>query len=305
MKVVVSGSTGLIGSALVPLLSNAGHEVIRLVRRPSDRGQAVAAWDPEAGTLDRAALEGAGAVVHLAGEDIAGGRWTAAKKARIRDSRVQGTALLAGALASLARPPAVFAGASAVGYYGDRGDELLDEDSPPGAGFLAAVCRDWEAAAGPAAAAGARVLHLRFGVVLSAAGGALAKMLPAFRMGMGGPIGSGRQFVSWVAIDDAVRAIVHLLSAETARGPVNVVAPNPVTQADFARALGRVLGRPTVMPMPAFGARLMFGELADEALLASQRLAPARLAASGFSFRFPALEPALRHLVGSSPMGER
>lgn len=298
MRILVTGSTGLVGSALVLFLSASGHAVIRLVRSEVPPGGAAARWDPEAGMLDPAALEGLDAVVHLAGEDIAGGSWTAAKKARIRGSRVEGTALLARTLASLDRPPAALACASAIGYYGDRGDETLTEESSPGSGFLASVCRDWEAAATPAVEAGIRVLHLRFGVVLSAAGGALAKMLGPFRMGMGGPIGSGRQYVSWIAMDDVLEAINHLLSNPTLHGPVNVASPKPVTQLEFARTLGRVLGRPTVLAVPAFGMRLMFGEMATEVLLASQRLEPARLLSSGYEFRYPDLEPALRHLVG-------
>jgi len=298
VRILVTGSTGLVGSALVPFLSARGYAVIRLVRSEVPPGGAAARWDPEAGTLDPAALEGLDAVVHLAGEDIAGGSWTAAKKARIRGSRVEGTALLARTLASLDRPPAALACASAIGYYGDRGDEALTEESAPGSGFLASVCREWEAAATPAAEAGVRVLHLRFGVVLSPRGGALAKMLGPFRMGMGGPIGSGRQYVSWIAMDDVLEAINHLLSNPTLHGPVNVASPKPVTQLEFARTLGRVLGRPTVLAVPAFGMRLMFGEMANEVLLASQRLEPARLLSSGYEFRYPDLEPALRHLVG-------
>lgn len=260
-------------------------------------GAAAVAWDPAAGRLDGAALDGLDAVVHLAGEDISRGAWTAAKKARIRQSRVEGTALLARTLASLDRPPAVLACASAVGYYGDRGDEALTEESPPGTGFLASVCRDWEAAASPAVEAGIRVLHLRFGVVLSPAGGALARMLGPFRMGMGGPIGSGRHYVSWIAIDDALGAVVHALSSETLRGPMNVASPGPVTHLEFARTLGRVLGRPTLLAVPAFGLRLLFGEMATEVLLASQRLEPARLLSTGYEFRYPNLEGALRHLL--------
>jgi uncharacterized protein (TIGR01777 family) len=297
VNILVSGSSGLIGAALVPFLSAGGNTVVRLVRSRAEQTGPAVAWDPVAGTLDRAALEGFDAVVHLAGEDISSGTWTAAKKARIRDSRVEGTRLLARAIASLERAPGVLACASAVGYYGDRGNQLLTEESEPGTGFLASVCRDWEAAATPAAEAGIRVAHLRFGVVLSAAGGALARMLGPFRMGMGGPLGSGRQYVSWIAIDDAVGAVGHVLSTPPLRGAVNVAAPTPVTQAEFARALGRALGRPTVLAMPAFAVRLMFGEMADELLLPSQRLAPARLLASGYRFRFPELDGALRHLL--------
>jgi len=299
VKVLVSGSTGFIGSALVPFLAEGGHAVTRLVRPETPSAGAAALWNPEAGTVAAAALEGFDAVVHLAGEDVSSGTWTGAKKARIQRSRVEGTALLARSLASLRHPPRVLACASAVGYYGDRGDEVLTEDSPPGKGFVAAVCRDWEAAAAPAALAGIRVLHLRFGVVLKPSGGALARMLGPFRMGMGGPIGSGRQYVSWVAMDDALGALAHALATERLRGALNVASPTPVTQAELAKTLGRVLGRPTLLSVPAFGVRLMFGEMADEMLLASQRLAPARLLASGYRFRWPELEPALRHLLPS------
>jgi uncharacterized protein (TIGR01777 family) len=297
MKILVTGSSGLIGSALIPVLSAGGHTVVRLVRAETERGGGIVRWDPIAGTLDRPAIEGFDAVVHLAGEDISSGTWTQAKKARIRQSRVDATRLLARTLASVDRPPAVLACASAVGYYGDRGDQILTEESGPGTGFLAAVCHDWEAAAAPAGEAGVRVVHLRLGVVLSADGGALARMLGPFRLGMGGPLGSGRQYVSWIAMDDAVGAIGHALSTRTLRGAVNVASPRPVTHAEFARTLGHVLGRPTVLGMPAFAVRLMFGEMADEVVLASQRLEPARLLSSGYQFRFPDLERALRHLL--------
>lgn len=297
MKILVSGSSGLIGSALVPFLTSGGHTVVRLARVETDPRGVTIRWDPATGALDGTAIEGFDAVVHLAGEDLASGTWTAAKKARIRDSRVNSTRLLARTLASLARPPGVFACASAVGYYGNRGDEILTEDSPLGAGFLASVCREWEVAAAPAREAGIRVAHLRFGVVLSASGGALARMLGPFRMGMGGPLGSGRQYVSWIAIDDAVRAIGHVLSIATLGGPVNIGSPGPVHQAEFARILGRALGRPTVLSVPAFAVRLRFGEMADELLLASQRMTPARLRSSGYTFGFPELEGALRHLL--------
>ncbi len=299
MKVLVTGSTGLIGSALVRRLGEGGHAVRRLVRTERDPARADIRWDPAAGALDVEALEGVDAVVHLAGEDIASGTWTPAKKARIRDSRVETTSLLARALARLSRPPAVLASASAVGYYGDRGDEILTEDSAPGTGFLAAVCRDWERAAAPAADAGIRVLTLRFGVVLSPSGGALARMLGPFRKGLGGPIGGGRQYVSWIAIDDALGAILHGLATPALAGPVNITAPTPVTQSEFAERLGSVLHRPTVLGIPAFGVRLMFGEMAGETLLASQRLVPKRLLAAGYEFRFPTLEPALRHLLAA------
>lgn len=299
MNILVSGSTGLIGSALVPALGAAGHRVRRLVRGPSGGAGGDVRWDPEAGVLDAGGLEGCDAVVHLAGENIAG-RWTAAKKRRIRDSRVKGTGLLAQALARLGRPPRVLVCASAIGYYGDRGAEAMREDSPRGKGFLAEVCAEWEAAAAPAAQKGIRVVNLRFGVVLSPRGGALAKMLLPFRLGLGGTVGRGNQWMSWIAIDDAVGAILHALQSEALRGPANAVAPNPVTNRDFTRALGRAVRRPTIFPMPAFAARLAFGEMAEELLLASTRVEPVKLLATRYAFRHPEVEGALRHLLGGA-----
>ena len=297
MKVAVSGSSGLVGSALVPHLTAGGHQVARLVRsRAASPGEI--AWNPEAGTIDSAALEGFGAIIHLAGESIAHGRWTEAKKNRIRDSRVGSTRLLTAAIAGLSRPPQVLVCASAIGYYGDRGDELLKEDSPPGDDFLAGVCRAWEEAAEAAARRGVRVVQHRFGMILSTAGGALAKMLLPYRLGAGGPIGTGRQYVSWITLDDALGAIGHALATVTLRGPVNTVSPHPVTSREFARALGRVLHRPAILPLPAFAARLMFGEMADALLLSSQRVDPARLLSSGYHFLHPDLELALCHLLG-------
>lgn len=298
MKVLLSGSSGLVGSALVPFLTDAGHQVIRLVRSQPRLEGAEIRWDPEAGDIDAAGLKGLDAAVHLAGESIAAGRWTAAKKARILESRVKGTRLLAEALAGLEQPPKVLVSASAVGYYGDRGEEILREESDSGSAFLSEVCRQWEAATGPAAAGGIRVVNLRFGIILSAAGGALPRLLTPFRLGLGGTLGSGKQFMSWIAIDDVIGVILHALTTETLRGPVNAVAPQPVTNREFTKTLGRVLERPTLFPIPAFAARLAFGEMADELLLASQRVEPARLLASGYRFQFPELEGALRHLLG-------
>jgi len=297
MNIVVSGSSGLIGSALVPELGAAKHNVKRLVRRALRGREAEAHWDPAAGSLDPKLLEGCDAVVHLGGENIAAGRWTAAKKRRIRDSRVRSTKVLSEAMARLSRAPKVLVCASAIGYYGDRGSELLTEESAPGSGFLPEVCRAWEAAAAPAAKKGIRVVHMRFGVVLSRKGGALTKMLLPFWLGLGGKVGSGSQYMSWIAIGDAVGALQYALEHEALRGPVNAVAPNPVTNLEFTRALGRALHRPTIFPMPAAAARLVFGEMADALLLSSARVEPARLKAGGYRFRHPALDEALRHLL--------
>jgi hypothetical protein len=295
MKVLVTGSSGLIGSALMPALRGAGHTVVRLVRaRP---GPGSARWNPDEGSLDPGALDGVDAVVHLAGENIAAGRWTPARKARILDSRVRGTALLARALRELNRKPKIFLSGSAVGFYGNRGDELVDESSVRGHGFLADVCAQWEAAACPAADAGIRVVTVRTAVVLSSAGGALRKMLPPFRLGVGGPVGPGTQYMSWIAIDDVVGAIQHLIAADSVVGPVNLAAPNAVTNREFTKTLGKVLGRPTLFRVPTFAIRLALGEMADEMLLTSIRAQPTRLTASGYRFRYSELEAALRHVL--------
>jgi uncharacterized protein len=296
LDVLVSGSTGLIGSALVSALQEGGHRVRRLTRSGGS-SEDVVRWDPSAGEIGASRIEGVGAVVHLAGENIVG-RWTDAKKARIRDSRVRGTRLLAETLARLPTPPGVMVSASASGYYGDRGNELLSEESAPGDSFLASVGQEWEAAADPAREAGVRVVHPRFGIVLSTEGGALGTTLPIFKLGVGGKIGSGRQYWSWIAIDDVVGAILHVLTEDSLEGPVNVTVPDPPTNAEYTRVLGRVLGRPTVFPLPAPVARIMLGQLADELLLASQRIEPARLKGTGYSYRYPELEGALRHLLG-------
>ncbi|MBM4031070.1 MAG: TIGR01777 family protein [Planctomycetes bacterium] len=295
MRVLVTGSSGLIGSALVSHLEAGGHTVTRLVRSAPREGEV--RWDPAAGAIDAGRLDGYDAAVHLAGETIAG-RWTAARKARILTSRVHGTRLLSASLAGLRHPPAVLACASGVGFYGDRGEETLTEESAPGSGFLPQVARSWEAAADPARAAGIRVAHLRFGVVLSRRGGALPRMLLPFRLGLGGPIGSGGQFISWVALDDAVRAIAYAIEREGLAGPINVAAPDSVTNRDFARTLGRVLRRPAFCRVPAWVVRTIMGEMGRELLLSSTRAVPARLAAAGFSFRYPGLEGALRHVLG-------
>jgi len=295
MKILVSGASGLVGSALIPGLRADGHAIVPLARGAASSG--AARWNPDAGTIDLGAHRDVDAVVHLAGENIAGGRWTAARKARIRDSRVRGTALLARTVSVLAPKPALFISASAVGFYGHRGDEPLDERASRGRGFLADVCAEWEEATRPAAEAGIPVVTLRTGVVLSGRGGALQKMLTPFRLGVGGVIGPGTQYMSWIAIDDVVGVIQHLLRAGGPAGPVNVVTPAPVTNREFTKTLGRVLGRPTIFAMPTFAARLAFGEMADEMLLSSTRAHPARLLAAGYPFRYPTLEPALRHVI--------
>jgi uncharacterized protein len=300
MRVAITGSTGLVGSEVVAVLSASGHEVVRLVRRvPAPGETAVLRWDPVKREVDAAGLEGFDVVLHLAGENVGSGRWTAARKAAIRDSRVNGTRFLCDALAGLARPPKTLVCASAIGIYGDRGEDVLTEESPAAAGFLPEVCREWEAASGAAARKGIRVVVLRIGMVLSANGGALSRMLPLFRAGLGGVIGGGRQYVSWVALDDLPLILLHALRCGDLRGPVNAVAPRPVTNREFTEALGKVLSRPTPLPVPAFALRLAVGrEMADTLLLASARVLPRRLEATGYHFRYPELGGALGHLLG-------
>jgi uncharacterized protein (TIGR01777 family) len=299
MRIAVSGASGLIGAPLSRRLREDGHEVIPLVRHAPRPGARAIAWDPETGRLDRAGLEGIDAVVHLAGENVFG-RWTEEKMRRIRDSRVQGTTLVSEAIAKLLHRPSVLLAASAIGYYGDRGDEALTERSAPGHDFLAQVAKDWEAAAEPASRAGVRVVNMRFGVVLTPAGGAMAKLLTPFRLGLGGPVGNGRQYLSWIALGDAIDAIVHMLDTESLRGPVNVTGPEPVTNREFAKTLGHVLGRPAVVPVPSFALRLAFGTEGAEMLQSGQRVLPERLVASGFRFRHGDLESALRQLLAAS-----
>jgi uncharacterized protein (TIGR01777 family) len=272
--------------------------VIRLDRCPQPSREAAALWNPAARTIEAEALEGADAVIHLAGESVASGRWTPEKKRRIRDSRVEGTRFLCEALGRLAKPPRVLLSASAIGYYGDRGDAELREAGGQGEGFLAEVCGEWERATGSAEADGIRVVHLRLGIVLTPAGGALGKMLPPFQLGIGGRLGTGRQFMSWIAMDDVIGAVSHALVTDEIRGAVNVVSPNPATNAEFTRTLGRVLRRPALLPVPAAVLRILFGELADEGLLASARVVPDRLLQTGYRFRYPHLDGALRHLLG-------
>lgn len=309
LRILVTGATGLVGTQLCAFLNTGGHQVHRLVRGPARAPQDIS-WDPGAtgspGSIDAARLEGFDAVIHLAGENVGAGRWTRSRKERIRHSRAEGTRLLAETLARLARPPAVLVSASAVGFYGSHGgphggphgDEGVAEDGAPGSDFLAEVCQAWEAATEPARTRGIRVVNARFGVVLTPRGGALAKMLPAFQLGLGGPIGSGRQVMSWVAQDDALYAIHRALFDKRLAGPVNVVAPGAVTNAEFAHALGAVLRRPAVLPLPAPVVRLLFGEMGHTMLLGGARVVPERLRDVGFTFSQPALEGALRELCG-------
>lgn len=300
MDIAITGSTGLIGEALRTRLLADGHRVVRIVRHAPD-GPDEIRWDPDAAQLAVSDLEGLDAVVHLAGEGIAEKRWTPAQKDRILTSRTAGTSLLAERMAEAGDGPRVLISGSAIGWYGDRGDEVLTEASPIGDGFLADVCRQWEAAADPARAAGVRVAHIRTGIVLDPDGGVLAKQLPLFKVGLGGRIGSGRQYMSWIAIEDEVGAICHLIDHEV-EGPVNLTAPGPVTNRAFTEALGAALHRPTIVPVPGFGPKLLFGgELVDELLLASQRVLPERLTESGYAFAQPELGPALEALLRRAP----
>jgi uncharacterized protein (TIGR01777 family) len=297
MIVAITGSTGLVGTALSEALDAEGHQVRPVVRRGKNPEQEIR-WDPAGGTIDAARFNEVDAVVHLAGESVAAHRWTPAVKERIRDSRANGTRLLCETLASLAVKPSVLVSASAIGYYGDRGDEVLDEAAPPGHGFLADVCQQWEAATTPARDADIRVVNLRIGVVLSTKGGALARMLTPFRLGLGGVLGSGEQYISWITLDDLVRVILFTLHASALCGPVNATSPEPVSNREMTHTLGRLIGRPTVLPMPAFAARLAFGEMADEMFLSGNRVVPRVLQTAGFIFQHPQLEPALRHVLG-------
>lgn len=293
LKVAITGASGLIGHTLAAMLRTGGHTVVPMVRREPGPGER--RWDPK--HADPAAFEGIDAVVHLAGENIAGGRWSAARQAEIRRSRAAGTTSVATAIKQASNGPRILISASAIGFYGDRGDALLDETAPGGSGFLADVVREWEGATAVLDGTGVRVVLTRFAPVLTPAGGALGKMLPPFRLGLGGPMGTGRQWMSWISIDDCAGALIHLLHS-TAAGPVNLVAPEPVTNATFASTLGRVLRRPAVLPVPAPLLRVALGRLADEGLLASTRVSPALLTADGYRFRHPTLEGALRHLLG-------
>jgi len=295
MKIVISGSSGLIGTQLVAKLSNSGHEVIRLVRRSPKAGEIQ--WNPKSGTLDASALEGVDAVIHLSGAGIGDKRWSDGYRKEILDSRTDTTALLAKTIASLSRKPSVFLSGSAIGIYGARNDEQLTEVSTHGTGFLAEVCEQWEAAAKPAVDAGVRTVYLRTGIVLSPKGGALKKLLPLFKLGVGGKFGNGKQWQSWISIDDEIGAIEYLLTANVS-GAVNLTAPNPVTNAEFTKVLASVLKRPAIVPVPTFAPKILLGgELADALLFTGQRVIPAALNASGYSFKHTTLESALRSLL--------
>ena len=293
MRILISGASGLIGRALAERLRSVGDTVQTLVRRRPKASESEIAWDPDAGVLDFSRLDGLDAVVHLAGKPI-DSRWTEATKKAIRDSRVRGTKMLAEAVSQLPTRAKVFISASAVGFYGSRGDEPLDETSAPGKGFLADVCRQWEEAAAPARGAGIRTVQLRSGLVLSRKGGVLARVLPPFKMGAGGVVGTGRQWMSWISLTAATAAIQYAIGAAELSGPVNLTAPQPVCNAEFTRTLGTVLGRPRLVPLPAFAVKLLLGEMGDELLLAGQKVLPRKLLDAGFHFAHPDLESALR-----------
>ncbi|MSR32455.1 MAG: TIGR01777 family protein [Gemmataceae bacterium] len=296
-KVAISGASGLIGSALVPFLIASGHEVFPLVRGVRQSGGNAISWNPDTGQIDSQRCEGLDAVIHLAGENIAGKRWSKKQKERIRASRVEGTRFLCQSFARLKKPPQVLISASAVGYYGERGDEILTETSLPGTGFLSEVCQEWEGAAQSASSAGIRLIHLRLGMVLTPLGGALKKMLTPFRLCLGGCLGSGKQWQSWVALHDVLSICLYLLQQEKLSGPVNAVSPSPVTNREFTVILGKALCRPTLFAVPGLFLKLLFGEMASALLLSSTRVLPEKLLQSGFTFQFGNLDGALKELV--------
>lgn len=297
-SVVITGATGLVGTKLVAAFEADGWKVMRAVRRPVQDAQSEIHWDPESGKIESEKFEGVDAVVHLAGANIAGRRWNEKYKQVLLDSRVKGTTLISDTIANLENKPRVFACASAIGYYGDRGNEELNEEAPTGDGFLPEVCMQWERSCQSARDAGIRVVNARIGVILSPEGGALQKMLLPFKLGMGGVLGNGSQYFSWIALDDIVSAFQFVVKSELISGPVNFVSPRAVTNREYTKTLGSVLGRPTIFPVPAFAARLALGEMADALLLASTRVVPEKLTLAGFDYEFPQLEPALRHLLG-------
>ncbi|HXD31787.1 MAG TPA: TIGR01777 family oxidoreductase [Pyrinomonadaceae bacterium] len=299
MKILVSGSHGLVGSAFIDSVRKDGVEVYSLVRG-APKSDLEIEWHPNHADLKVSDIEGMDVVVHLAGESIAEGRWSDDKKKRIRDSRVNGTAMLSRALVKLNRPPQVFVCASAIGYYGSRGDEVLTEASSPGDDFLSSVCVEWEQATEPASNKGIRTVKARFGIILSTDGGALAKMLPPFRMGVGGRVGDGKQWMSWIALDDVVSGLRFVIETDEMSGPVNFVAPNPVTNSEFTKSLGKALSRPTIFPIPAFAVRLAFGEMADALLLSSTRVNPVELTKAGYDFSHPHLAEALQSVLAKA-----
>ncbi len=301
MKILITGSHGLVGSCLTPFLGAQGHHVVRLVRSEPYEGELY--WDPRQRVAAPELLEGFDAVVHLAGENIASGRWTSARKSEIRASRVAGTQFLCEVLAGLTKPPEVLVSASAIGFYGNRWGEELTEDSAPGLGFLSELCQEWEAATAPARKAGIRVANTRIGIVLSPNGGALRKMLPIFQMGAGGRLGSGEQFMSWIALEELAEIIEFILSHKELSGPINAVAPNPVTNREFTAALAAVLHRPAIFPVPKLAAHLLMGEMADELLFSSALVKPKKLLASGYPFRYPELKPMLRKALTTASGG--
>ncbi|MDA1190347.1 MAG: TIGR01777 family oxidoreductase [Candidatus Poribacteria bacterium] len=297
LTIGITGSSGLVGTRLTALLTERGHAVRRFVRR-EPRGADEVRWNPSGGELASSALDGLHAVVNLAGENIGGGAWTKERKAAILNSRVDGTRLLAETVAVMDNPPKTFVSASALGYYGSRGDERLTEESSNGDDFLADVCRQWEAATQSAESSGkTRVVRLRLGLVMAAKGGMLDKMLTPFKMGVGGQLGDGRHWMSWIDADDLARAILYVIEDDSLSGAVNVVSPNPVTNAEFTKALGKVLNRPTLLPVPVFALKVMFGQM-SEMIMASQRVEPTKLVASGFTFEYSGIEAALRHVLG-------
>ena len=298
MKIAVGGSTGLVGSALIPFLTTGGHDVVRLVRGAARDSQTEIAWNPVSGELDSLALKGVDAVVHLGGHNIASGRWTAARKKLMLDSRVNSANLIAKTLASMDKPPRTFVCASAIGYYGDRDQDVMSETSEPGPDYISDLCKAWEDSVEPARQAGIRVVNLRIGVVLSPKGGALHKMLTPFKLCGGGVVGSGKQWWSWIGLDDLIRVILHCVTTDSISGPVNATAPGIVQNREFTKTLGRVLKRPTLVPMPTFVVKAVFGEMGKELLLASTRVDSQKLLGSDYEFAFPELEPALRHLLG-------